>query len=241
MKKFILITSATIMSATPAFAGIADGWGGEASVAGSKTSGNTDTTDIGLALRLNKTDGGWKHNFDTTYDLGKVSGIDNKNRWFIGYKLDRQINDRLYGYGNVSYFTDDFAAYKQGSFAGAGLGYNAILPDPMKWDVEAGIGYRSQKLRAVGLIPSVKQDGFALRGGSKFDYKLNDSVSLFNNSEIIWSSDDTYIWNDIGITANLAGNLAARFSFRIDHHTDVPVGVENTDTITRGSIVYTLK
>jgi putative salt-induced outer membrane protein len=59
--------------------------------------------------------------------------------------------------------------------------------------------------------------------------------------EIIWSESDTYIWNDIGLTATLAGNLAARASFRIDHHTDVPVGRENTDTITRFGLVYTMK
>ncbi len=245
MKKLLLITSvmasACLLAVPSAFAGVIDGWGGEASVAGSKTSGNTDTTDVGLALHLNKTDGLWKHNFDTTYDLGKVSGLDNKNRFFLGYKLDRKISDRMYVYGNASYFTDDFGPFKQGSFAGAGVGYNVIQPDPMVWDVEGGAGFRSQKVREAGIVPSFKRDEFALRGASKFKYQLNDAVSLFNNSEVIWSKSDTYIWNDIGVTANLAGNLAARFSFRVDNHSDVPVGVKKTDTITRGSIVYTIK
>ena len=250
MKHLFITTTACLLMAPTAFAAdTTDGWGGEASVSGSTTSGNTSTTDVGLALHLNKTHGVWKHNFDTTYDLGKADGIDNKNRWYIGYKLDRKINDRLYAYGNANYFTDDFGGYKQGSFAGAGLGYTVFEPDPMTWTLEAGAGYRSQKLREIIVdpnnpalnTPSMKQNDFALRGASKFDYKFNDAVSLFNNSEVIWSQSDTYLWNDIGVTAILAGNLAARFSFRADHHTDVPVGIEKTDTITRGSIVYTLK
>ena len=250
MKYLLLTTAATFMVAPSAFAGdFTQGWGGEASLSGSTTSGNTNTTDIGLALHLSKTHGDWKHNVDTTYDLGKADGVDNKNRWYLGYKLDRKINDKLYGYANANYFSDDFGSYKQGSFIGAGLGYTVFAPDPMAWDVEGGVGYRSQKLREVindpndpaANIPSVKEDEFAVRGASKFNYKFSDSVSLFNNSEVIWAKSDTYLWNDIGVTANLAGNLAARFSFRVDHHTDVPDGVKKTDTITRGSLVYTLK
>ena len=242
MKYLLLTTTACLLIAPSAFAGnFSDGWGGEASLSGSTTSGNTDTTDVGLALHLNKTHGNWKHNFDTTYDLGKANGVDNKNRWYIGYKLDRKINDDLYAYANANYFTDDFGPFKQGSFLGGGLGYQVLNPEPINWAVEAGVGYRSQKSRESGITLSFKQNDFALRGGSKFDYNFNDAVSLFNNSEVIWSESDTYLWSETGITATLAGNLAARFSFRVDHHSDVPLGVEKTDTITRGSLVYTLK
>lgn len=242
MKKLILATALATLLSSPALAGsLTDGWGGEASVSGSTTSGNTSTTDIGLALHLTKEDGPWKQKFDTTYDLGRADGLDNKNRAYIGYQLNRQINDRLYAYGNANYFTDDFGAFKNGSFVGAGLGYKVIETERTQWDVEGGAGYRSQKAREVGIIPSNTVDEFALRGGSEFDYQFSEAVSLYNNSEVIWSDSDTYLWNDTGITANLAGNLAARFSFRVDHHTDVPVGVKKTDTITRAALVYTLK
>lgn len=242
--------STCLLASSPAFASdLTQNWAGEASVSGSTTSGNTTTTDIGVALHLTKEQGQWKHNFDTTYDLGKVSGVDNKNRWFIGYKIDRKINDRLFAYANVNYLADNFGPFKQESFIGTGLGYQVLAPDPVKWAVEGGAGYRSQKVRQiindinspVLNIPSFMQNEFALRGSSKFDYKFSDAVNVFNNSEVIWSKSDTYLWNDIGITAHLAGNFAARFSFRIDHHTDVPLGTKNTDTITRGSLVYTLK
>lgn len=241
MKYFLLTTAACLAFSASASAGtLTKGWAGEASISGSTTSGNTSTTDIGVALHLAKTDGKWTNKFDTTYDLGKSGGIDSKNRWYIGYQLNREINEKLYVYGNANYFTDDFGAYKQGSFIGSGFGYKVTQPDPVKWDVEAGVGYRSQKLQPVGLAASVSSNEFAVRGASNMTYKFNDAVNLYNNSEVIWSSGDTYLWNDTGITANLAGNLAARLSFRIDHHTDVPIGVKNTDTITRAALVYTL-
>ena len=85
-----------------------------------------------------------------------------------------------------------------------------------------------------------RQNEVALRGASKIAYDFNEYVSLYNNSEIIWSDSDTYLWNEFGVTANLVGNLAARASFRVDHHTDVLPGTEKTDTITRFGVVYTL-
>lgn len=221
-------------------AGIMDGWTGEAGISGSKTSGNTDTTDVGVAINLNKAADIWTHKFDTTYDYGTADGLDSKNRLFLGYQLDREINDQLYVYGNTNYFTDDFGPYKQGAFVGAGLGYKVWVDEPALWSVEGGAGLRSQKTRALNNLGSIREEEFALRGASDFDYKLNDAVSFYNDTEVIYSKSDTYIWNDIGLTAKLAGNFAAKFGVRVDHHTDVPVGVEQTDTITRGSLVYTI-
>jgi putative salt-induced outer membrane protein len=242
MKKLLLGCAFCLIVTPAAFAGDwTVGWSGEASISGSKTTGNTDTTDIGAAIKLAKTDGPWRHKFYTTYDLGTASGVDNKNRWTIGYQLDRQISDHLYPLGTSNYFTDDFGSVKNGSYLGAGIGFEAIKTDAMKWDLEAGAGFRSQKTRGTVLVFPVREEEIAFRGSSNFTYQFNDAVSFFNNSEITRSDSDTYIWNDTGITAQVAGNLAARFNFRVDHHSTVPFGVEQTDTITRGALVYTLQ
>lgn len=248
MKKQLLLAVAMLVAtAGTAQAQFTAGWSGEASLTGSQTTGNTDTTDIGLGLKLNKETDVWRHKFKALADFGRADGVNNKQRFALGYQIDRDINERLYVYGNGDYFNDDFGAFQDGYFLGAGLGYKVILPEPVSWNLEGGIGYRNQTEQdlidaVTGLVtdgPST--DEVALRGFSDFDWVLNDNVSAYNDTEIIWSSSDTYIWNEVGITATLAGNLAARASFRVDHHTDAPVGTVNTDTVTRFGIVYTLK
>jgi putative salt-induced outer membrane protein len=247
MKKQIFIATAILaLSAGTAQAQMLDGWTGEASLTGSKTTGNTDTTDLGLGLKLNKEAGEWRHKFNALADFGEVDDVKNKQRYALGYQIDRDINDRTYVYGNADYFSDDFGAFQDGYFLGAGLGYKAILPEPVSWNLEGGLGYRSQTEQDVldaatnVLTPGETANELALRAFSDFDWVLNDNVSAYNDTEIIYSKSDTYIWNEIGITATLAGNLAARASFRIDTHSDVPVGTEKTDTITRFGIVYTM-
>jgi len=245
MKKHIIVAAAIVaMSTTAANAQITAGWSGEASLTGAKTTGNTETTDLGLGLKLKKEAGPWRHKFDALADYGKADGLKNKQRFALGYQIDRDINDRTYVYGNADYFNDDFGAFQTGYFIGTGLGYKAILPEPVSWNLEGGLGYRSQETQdpvAPALLPlSVTENELAVRAFSDFDWVLNDNVSAYNDTEIIYSESDTYIWNEVGLTATLAGNLAARASFRIDNHSNVPVGTKKTDTITRFGIVYTM-
>lgn len=241
MKKQLLLAAAFLAASTGTahaqFKNILDGWSGEASLSGSKTTGNTDTTDIGLALKLQKEDGPWRHKFKALADRGEADGINNKKRYNLGYQIDRDFNDRLYGYANADYFSDDFGAFQEGYFVGGGLGYKVILPEPVSWNVEGGLGYRSQEEQ--GALGEENAE-LAARAFSDFDYIFNENVSFYNDTEIIYSSSDTYIWNETGITATLAGNLAARASFRVDTHSDVAAGREKTDTITRFGIVYTM-
>lgn len=236
-KVLISASLLALMTSSAALAGPMDGWAGEASLTGSKTTGNTETTDIGLALNLAKTSGLWRNKFAASFDYGEVSDFKNKERLVLGYQIERDFNDRLYGYANADYFQDDFGAFQKGYFAGGGLGYKLVLPEPFAWDVSAGLGYRSQESQAP---LSVTENELAARARSDMDYQFNEAVSMYNNTELLHSSSDTYIWNETGLTAQLMGNLAARASFRIDNHSDVPLGREKTDTITRIGIVYTL-
>jgi|GEM_PF-198733 len=235
--------------------GFTSGWSGEASLAGAKTTGNTETTDVGLALRLKKETNQWRHNIYATGDFGENDSATIKERFTAGYKLDRDLTEKLYTWGNIDYFRDDFGAFENGLFIGTGLGYKLIEPAPTGWDLEAGLGYRSQSPQRPDVPGDVTQAQFnqldlngdfdrtnelALRGASFFKHDFNENVSLFNNSEVIYSKSDTYAWNEIGVTANLMGNLAARASYRIDHHSDTLPGVKKTDTITRVGVVYSI-
>ena len=277
--KFICsaMASTALMAAAPVMAqdsdvdlttgqGLLSGWAGEASLSGSQTTGNTDTTDVGLAVNLAKEAGPWRHNVRGSADFGRANGENNKERYTLGYQIDRDITDRLYVYGNADWFSDNFGSFENGYFVGTGLGYKLVEPAPWGWDVEGGVGYRSQRpsesvvevLDAAGvqISPGITQAEFdlldadgafdrqnevGLRGASNITFDVNDNVSFYNNSEVIWSASDTYLWNEFGLTAQLTENLAARGSIRLDHHTDVLPGIENTDSITRFGIVYQIK
>lgn len=228
-----LLPALLLFLAAPAAA--ADNWNGEASLTGSKTTGNTDTLDIGAALRLREQDGVWRHKFRLSADYGEARSTQNKERFRVGHQVERTVSDRLFVFGDLNGFYDGFGPFREGYFVGGGLGYTVLEDEPTTWDLTGGIGYRSQKAS-----DDTTQEEVALRLASDFDWTINDKVAVNMDSEALIADSDDYLWNEIGLTSTLMGSLAARASFRVDYHSEVPEGRVSTDTITRFGLVYTI-
>jgi len=221
------------------------GWGGEVGLNGARTTGNNDTTDIGLAFKLNNRGSDWRHNLKGTADYGRSQSSTNKRRYRLGYKIGRDLAPRTYGFANADYYSEDFGAFKHGYYIGGGAGYSVLVDGPSQWRVEAGAGYRSQKARlqpndASGLSSRLEEFASA-RLFSDFEHKFHETVTITNDTELFYSDVDTFFINEIGANSNLFGSLALRASFRIEAHTDVPDGREEVDTISRIGIVYKME
>lgn len=235
MLSIICLSTLALSALASASSVRADGWTGEVGLSGSTTSGNSETSDVGLSFKFQNETKPWTHNIRGRFDYSEADSVTNKQRLEFGYKLARDIGERVYIFGNGDYYDDDFGAYESGYFIGGGIGYKVIFPDPISWKLEAGPGFRSQTLR--GPLGDREEEA-AVRGYSEFIYKFNDNVAATNETEVLSSASDTYIWNETALTANMFAGLALRASFRVDYHTDVPFNRENTDTITRIGVVY---
>jgi putative salt-induced outer membrane protein len=237
---FVLLTPAYVLAQT----GTDVGWSGAIEINGSNTTGNNETTNIGVQLSLKNRGTDWRHDFAFTADYGEDSGNTNKERMRASYKIGRDISERSYLFLNASYFSDDFGAFKNGAFMGAGYGYDILIDEPTQWKVEAGLGFRSQKARLVPVAPtdpvSRKEEFVSARLSSNVAHSLNDNVRLTNDTELFYSDVDTYVVNETAIVSELFGGIGLRASFRIETHTDVPDGREKTDTISRLGVVYTM-
>ena len=230
--------AALLLAATPAQA---DDFSGEASLTGSRTTGNTETTDIGVGLKLRNEGQVWRHKLRASADFGRAAGLTNKERYSGAYQIERTINDRLFGFGEVNGAFDKFGPFRERYFVGGGLGYSVLENDPVTWDLTGGVGYREQTAQH-GMDPFGATEGeIALRLASDFDWALNENVSLYVNSEASLADTNDFLWNEVGLTATLLGNLAARASWRVDHNSIVPDGRVKTDTISRIGIVYTME
>ena len=247
--KYTVSIFATLMAlSTPAFAqDAASGWSGEGSASASSTTGNTETTDFGLGLNLAKEVGLWKYKTEALADFGKTAGIETRNTFFLAGQADRQINDRLFGFGRVSYENNQFSGYDSRSFFGGGLGYEIYNTDTLNWSVNGGPGFKIDEVKRIIttapgggalIIPATTQESFSAIGASDFSYDINDNVVFSNNTRLVYAEDSSQLGNVIALTAGLTDSLSARFSFDVQHDTNPPLGFEDTDTITRFSVVY---
>lgn len=246
LRRALIVTLLSILPAA-SFANdeAAIGWSGEAELNGSNSSGNNDTSNVGTKIKLKRRGYNWRHDATASADYGAASGTTNKQRFRLSYKVGRDLSDQSYLFLNSDYYSDDFGAYKNCYFTGGGYGHTVFGEGPTLWKVEAGAGYRSQKPRlssAAVIDPVNRHERFAsTRLFSELEHDLNDSVTLSNDTELLYSDIDTYVINESSLTSAMFGALALRASFRVESHSDVPVGREKTDTLSRIGIVYTME
>ena len=224
-----------------------NGWSGEGSLSAGVTTGNTETTDIGLGVDVARTFNVWTVGVQATADYGETDGDETKNRIFLGTNLDRQINDRLFGFGQLTYERDEFSGFDSRAFIGGGLGYEVLTGDVTTWTVRGGPGLKIDEIEAVLdtttvpatiLSPATTEESFGATAQSNFAHQFNDNVAFTNDSTAVYADTSTQLGNIAAITATLTNTLSARVSFEVRHDTDPVDGFEATDTISRVSLVY---
>ena len=224
-----------------------EGWSGEGSLSAGVTTGNTETTDLGLGVDVARTMNLWTIGLQATADYGETDGAETKNRIFLGANLDRQINDRLFGFGQLSYEQDEFSGFDSRAYIGGGLGYEILTGDVTTWTVRGGPGVKIDEIEAVldttvtpaaVITPATTEESFGASAQSNFAHQFNDNVGFTNDTTVLYAETSTQIGNIAAITASLTDTLSARVSFEVRHDTDPVEGFEDTDTISRVSLVY---
>ncbi|MEO1028899.1 MAG: DUF481 domain-containing protein [Pseudomonadota bacterium] len=220
-------------------------WTGEGAFGAGVTTGNTDTIDVSVALKLAREAKNWKLSTEGGYEFGQTDGIDTRNRWYVAGQYDRDFSPKLFGFARVSYEEDAFSGFDSRLFLGAGLGYKIFDEEKLRWTVDAAPGFRIDDVSdsidpgpPEVIIPGGAENNIAVRGGSAFAYDFNDNVGFTNDTSVVWSDVSTQTINTSALDAQLTKALKARISFQVRNDTNPPIGFVNTDTATRVSVVY---
>ncbi len=209
-------------------------WTGEGSISAAYTSGNTESTDVGIALKAAKQIRALQIKGQVEVDYGENSGVESRNRWALAGQFNRTLSNSWFVYGRGTYEQDKFSGFESRSFFGLGLGYKLFNSERTKWTLEAGPGYRHD---VIQLTQEAKNEVGA-RLGSSFAYEFNSFVSLSNETEWVYSQVSTQLTNMAAINAKLTDKFATRLSFEVRNESKPQPGNVATDTITRFSLVY---
>lgn len=232
----------------------AQGLSGEGSLSGSQTTGNSSTTVIGAGLKLSDHYDGWLVNGVLNADYGRNNGVTSINDQYASLQAGRDLNSTVYVYGKLSDTRNRFIGYFNQFFVGAGVGAHVLKGPQLTWTVEAAPGYETSKL----VHNWGTQHGIAGNVASKLGYKVNDAVSLANdtnltfthyntldrelysagvNTPVVLGSSST-LDNTTSLTAKLRSKLALRVSYEVNHQTSALPGFKSTNTYSKFSLVY---
>ncbi|WP_413717989.1 YdiY family protein [Silicimonas sp. MF1-12-2] len=211
------------------------GFAGSVALRGIASSGNTDSVDVGIGSDLGYVWGPNGIELQLSYTYGEDDGVKNDESLFYGLEYTRDFNPKVFGFAKVQGSVDKFSAFDSDTFVSFGAGYRVFNEADRQWSVQAGPGYRFAELSDI-TSGDISEGAFGV--SSDYAQKLTDTVFLTNDTDIITSSSDTVVYNDLAVSVSMTDSLALRSSILTEYHTDPTPGFKSTDNTFGLSLVY---
>jgi len=209
------------------------GWHGEGEIGASRATGNTDTTDIAVGIRLKKDGLKWAHKFNLTADYQHSQGVSGVDKFLTGYEANYKFSARFYTFGLLQYDRDHFAGFNNRVTESFGLGYNVVRTPKLAWDVTAGPAFRQ-----IDAVVGPTQYDVEARLATHLTWNISSSTVFTEEMSFYVGGGNSTSQSTTALTTTLIDALAARASFNIKKETSPTPGFKNTDTASRITLVY---
>lgn len=146
-----------------------------------------------------------------------------------------------YMYGSFGFTDDRFSSFEYQAQASAGWGKKWHANELWELTTDIGPGFKRDRLSATDTQESENKDAFIVQAQAAYKRQLNDNVEfkqLLRATQAVDSGENSVYIADTSITTTLIEKLAMKFSFRVEHNTEVDEGKDNTDTQTAITLVY---
>jgi putative salt-induced outer membrane protein len=248
-------TLALLIAAAPA---AADPWKGTAELGLALSRGNAESENLNAKLDFTREQEQWlyavsasalRSNGDIVViganGAATTTSVTTANRYELGGKIGYKVSEHMYVFGSVRYDNDDFASYQWQLIASAGVGYQFVKTDSTEFSIEAGPGARRvQPIEVLVATPPpprlVEPDAetdLVGRLGANFRHQLTETTEITNVTLVETGGGNTFIQNDTGVSVKLSDRFALKTGLQFRHNSDVPVGVDKTDTLLTTNIV----
>ena len=214
-------------------AGLFQNWSGHGELGAFNSTGNSSNTGLTASLGLTRDGINWRHKLSGRADFQRSNGVTTREQFLAAYEPNLKLSDRLFAYALAQYERDRFQGFSGRYSLSGGIGYDVIVDDDMTLSVKAGPAYRRTEFTS-----GASRSNLAGLASLDFDWKFAENIALTQDaSAFVQAGSSTYI-SDTGLQAGIADNLKVRLSYTLEHDTDPPAGAENTDTLSRVTIIY---
>jgi len=214
--------------------------------------GNTKSGDIKTGFDLEHNYGQWRNlfNFDLLYkktenevedDNGNISDEfeTSDQKWSFDTQTNYTMtkNPQNYVYGNFSYKDDRFSSFDNQASVSAGWGKQWMKDENSSLFADIGPGYKRDVIKETGDTETAA----IIQAQALYEKTINEHV-LFKQSLIakyaLGSDKNSNYKAESSLTTKLIEDLQMKFSFIVEHNTEVAEGDDNTDTQTAVTLVY---
>ncbi|MFB9868723.1 DUF481 domain-containing protein [Vreelandella sulfidaeris] len=208
---------------------------GDAELGFTRLSGNTDSQTLIGKMRLTWLTGNFTYSLRGEVRNVSKGGDTSAEQYLLAGRERFELDGPHYLFGFARWEKDRFAGYDQQLSAIGGYGRQILASDIHILSLEAGPGYRHDRLRDHGnyqLPVAYTALDYVWSGFSEYA-DIQQEMSLEYTSQNITSRSLT------ALTAKLNSKLSLRLSHEIKHNSAPPDDTsERTDTTTTASLLY---
>lgn len=214
--------------------------------------GNTESGDLKAGLDLDHTYNQWTNlfRFDILYKTTKQETTDadgnvdddyetTDQKWTFTTQTNYQLSDKNknYIYGSFWFEDDRFSSFDNQSSISAGWGKEWYKTEKSSLFADIGPGFKRDKVKETG-----ETNDFAIiQAQALYTRDINEHVQFkqFFGAKYALDSDENSTYKaETSINTKLIETLQLKFSFTLDHNTEVADDKDNTDTQTAVTLVY---
>jgi putative salt-induced outer membrane protein len=211
-----------------------DPWVAKATLGYLATSGNTESSSLNSGFSVAYTSGRWLHALEGLAIHSAQDEVTTAEAYALGWKSEYHWTEANYLFGRVDWRKDRFSGYDQQLSETLGYGRRLIDTGTHVLNAEIGAGARQSDL-----ADGTSESETILRAGIDYLWQFSETAQFTQVVAIEAGSENTYLESVSALTARLAGSLALVASYTVRNNSDVPVGIEKTDTFTALSLEYT--
>lgn len=199
------------------------------------TSGNTDSTSIYGALKLNY--------IQQVYEVKSAFEINNKSEdgqqtqeRYVGelqYNRFYATDKSFYSFGQARLERDQFADLELDSLATVGVGKTLLKDANMQLSAEAGVGYQY-----TDFTTAEDTDQAIMRAKGDFFYLFNEHVKFTQDAIVYAGGEQVKLETNTGLKVKLNGNLSMKLAYQYRSNSDPAPGVKKVDTQTLATLMY---
>jgi putative salt-induced outer membrane protein len=212
-------------------------WEGSLGLSWLATSGNTDTSTLGLDFTLDRKPEPWGLEFAARGNRADDRGVTTSENYLVSARAVRKLSTRWEAFGGLAWARDPFAGFDSQTVASAGATYLAVESKRHLLTLDAGLAYTWED--RVPPAPDVNFAGGLL--GLSWEWMLSENSKLVERLVFLPNFDDSGDWRLNSMTAlEAAVNswLALRLGFDIRYRNQ-PIGdADSTDTTSTASVVF---
>lgn len=209
-------------------------WSGFAELGSIWTSGNTDTTSINGKFELNHKGTDWASKLRLEALTSEEDNVTSKEKYNALVQFDRSFSTRSYLAIVGQQERDRFSGFEYQGTGSVGYGYRAIEEERMKLHLEAGPGYRRERVKSSGEV----NDEAVVRLALSYHWTIRDGVEFIEEFSADMGDENSIVRSETGLKSQINGSLATKLTYKVKYVDRVPVDTENTDTEFGVTLVY---